>query len=219
MVLIFDLDNTLYDEASFVRSGFLAVAEHLSSVIPINKKNIYCRLLELLELHGRGKTFDMILGEYSLRTKKNIKKCISVYRFHKPNIKLYPDARKVLKNLKDHELYLVTDGNKLVQFSKINALGLKNLFTKMYATGCYGLKAVKPSLYCFEKIKQLEGCKWSEMVYIGDDPSKDFINLNRVGAKTVRVCSGRFAEIKAKHGFEAKYKIENISKFSLDIFI
>jgi putative hydrolase of the HAD superfamily len=219
MVLIFDLDNTLYDEASFVKSGFLAVSDYLAGITLLNRKKIYFRLLELLELHGRGKTFDMFLDEHSLLTKKNIKKCISVYRSHKPNIKLYPKVRNVLKNFSNHKLYLVTDGNKLVQYSKINALGIKSFFIKTFITGFYGVKANKPSLYCFKKIKQLEGCKWSDMVYVGDDPSKDFVNLNKVGAKTVRTFSGRYAKIKVKNAFEAKFKIENISKFSLDIFI
>lgn len=219
MVLIFDLDDTLYDETAFVKSGFLAVANYLSEIIPLNRKKIYLRLLELLESNGRGKTFNLFLNEHSLSTKKNIKKCISIYRSHQPNIKLYPQARNVLKKFSNYKLYLVTDGNKFVQYSKINALGIKSLFAKMFVTNFYGVKANKPSLYCFEKIKQLERCKWSEMVYVGDDPGKDFVNLNKVGVKTVRTLSGRHARIKAKKGFEAKYKIKNISKFSLDIFV
>ena len=30
------------------------------------------------------------------------------------------------------------------------------------------------------------------MVYVGDDPNKDFVNLNPLGMKTVRVLTGRF---------------------------
>jgi putative hydrolase of the HAD superfamily len=38
MVLIFDLDDTLYDEMSYVKSGFNAVAFHLSYLFKIKKK-------------------------------------------------------------------------------------------------------------------------------------------------------------------------------------
>jgi hypothetical protein len=44
-------------------------------------------------------------------------------------------------------------------------------------------------------------------MYVGDDPSKDFVNLNRVGAKTVRVLTGQYSERIASPGFDGQYCI------------
>lgn len=218
MVIIFDLDDTLYNEYTFVKSGFKIVADYISSITFVDSRKIYLRMLKLLKVHGRGKVFDMILNEYSIATKKNVKKCLSIYRGHKPNIKLYPKVLNIIKKLSSYNLYLVTDGNKLVQTSKIRALGIQDLFIKLFITGYFGKKATKPSLYCFEKIKVKEKCSWPDLVYIGDDPNKDFVNLNKLGVKTVRVHSGRYAHVKSIHGYNAKYNIESISNFSLNIF-
>jgi putative hydrolase of the HAD superfamily len=64
----------------------------------------------------------------------------------------------------------------------------------------------------------MEKCNWSDLVYVGDDPSKDFINLNKLSVKTVRVCSGLHACVKAKKGYDARYRIGNIGDFSTKIF-
>ena len=41
------------------------------------------------------------------------------------------------------------------------------------------------------------GSVWEELVYIGDNPAKDFVNLNGVGAKTIRVLIGMHADMHA----------------------
>ncbi|MGD1003088.1 MAG: HAD family hydrolase [Minisyncoccia bacterium] len=218
MVLIFDLDDTLYDENAFVKSGFKAVARYVSGVTGISEKKLYLRELRLLALYGRGKIFNTLLEEHSVLTHKNVRKCLSIYRKHRPNIALYPGVRDLLKELSCYSrLYLVTEGNTLVQTAKIRALGIRHFFNKIYITNRYGPKAAKPALYCFEKIKRLEKCNWSDVVYIGDDPNKDFVALNRVGACTVRVHSGRFATTKAKQFHGARYNIKDIGKFTTSI--
>jgi putative hydrolase of the HAD superfamily len=174
-------------------------------------------MLRLLAFYGRGKVFDMLLKENSAFTQKNVRKCLSVYRMHRPDIAPYPNVKNLLKRLsRRNRLYLVTEGNTLVQTAKIRALGIKHFFNKIYITNRYGIKAAKPALYCFLKIKKLEKCDWSDMVYVGDDPSKDFIALNKVGVHTVRVHSGRYAAVKAKQFHGARYNIKNISKFRTD---
>ena len=59
-------------------------------------------------------------------------------------------------------------------------------------------------------IKKKEKCDWKDLIYIGDNPEKDFINLNIKGATTIRVLTGAHSKKKAKKGYDAKYKIKNI---------
>ena len=50
------------------------------------------------------------------------------------------------------------------------------------------------------------------MVYVGDNPAKDFINLNKLGMPTVRVLTGVHASAAAQPGFDAKYTISKLTE-------
>ena len=126
---------------------------------------------------------------------------------------IFNSLRKIRKK---YSLYLVTDGNKIVQKNKVEALGIKNIFKKIFITHRFGLKNAKPSLYCFEIIKKIEECTWSDMIYIGDNPHKDFVNLNKVGAETARILNGSFKKYKAKRGYDAKKTYKNIKDFLIN---
>jgi putative hydrolase of the HAD superfamily len=142
-----------------------------------------------------------------------VKKCIKRYRAHPPKIILGRGARNLLISLRAHRLYLVTDGNKLVQARKIAALGLEPFFRRIFITHRYGVANAKPSLYCFERIKELEQCAWEDIMYVGDNPAKDFVNLNKVGAHTVRVLTGSYKDVQARPGYEARFVIPSLTSF------
>ena len=84
-----------------------------------------------LNKYGRGRVFDDLLKSKNLYSKRYVKACVSIYRLHKPNIKLSQEAAGFLRIWKGN-IYLVTDGNKLVQKNKVNALSLSNYFKKFY---------------------------------------------------------------------------------------
>ena len=48
------------------------------------------------------------------------------------------------------------------------------------------------------------------MLYIGDNPAKDFVNLNKLGMHTVRVLTGVHKDVTAEEHYEAKQKITDI---------
>lgn len=212
MVLVFDLDDTLYEEKTFVYSGFTEVANWISFMSNGKTTEILNFMLDDLSINGRGKIFNNVLERYFIKTKRNIRKCISIYRMHKPDIKLDFEVLNLLIELrKEFKLYIVTDGNKLVQNNKIKSLNLEKYVDKGFITHRYGLAASKPSLKCFEIIKHMENIDWQDLVYIGDNPNKDFVNLNKVNAITIRVLQGDFASVKAAQGFDAKYNIDMLT--------
>ncbi len=212
MILVFDLDDTLYDEKQFVYSGFLEVANWISEMSKTSSNIIYESMVKDLSVNGRGEVFNNALKIYFHKTKKNIKKCISIYRLHKPRISLEKDVVNLLIELgKTYELYIVTDGNKIVQNNKIKSLDVEKFIKKAFITYRYGLKASKPSLKCFEIIKNIEKINWQELVYIGDNPNKDFVNLNKVDAITIRVLQGDYANIEVTNEYDAKFKIDKLT--------
>ena len=215
MIIIFDMDDTLYDESTYVMSSMDAVGKYLSVKYAFKKEILYKDLILELETNGRGKVFDVVLKKYKIYSKKEVLKCIGVYRRNIPKIELFNEAIMALRRLPDLPKYVVTDGNKFVQSIKANALGLDKYFKKVILTHRYGVKHAKPSSYCFSIIKDIENCKWSDLVYIGDDPNKDFVQLNLLGVKTIRVHTGRFFKQKAKEGFDAIYHINDLSELNL----
>ena len=216
MILVFDLDDTLYDEKQFVYSGFLEVANWISEMSKTSSNIIYESMVKDLSMNGRGEVFNNALKIYFHKTKKNIKRCISIYRLHKPRISLEKDVLELLIELgKTYKLYIVTDGNKIVQNNKIKYLGVEKYIKKAFITYRYGLTASKPSLKCFEIIKNIEKINWQELVYIGDNPNKDFVNLNKVNAITIRVLQGDYANIEVTNEYDAKFKIDKLTDLKM----
>ena len=73
-VIVFDLDDTLYDEIEYVKSCFKEVSNYFSYKFKIDKNLIYNYMIQDLETNGRGKIFDNMLENFKIYSKENIKK-------------------------------------------------------------------------------------------------------------------------------------------------
>ena len=60
-----------------------------------------------------------------------------------------------------------------------------------------------------ETVKKIEKCSFSQMMYIGDNPKKYFVNCNKAGTLTIRLLRGEFKTLSVARNFDAKYKIKN----------
>jgi putative hydrolase of the HAD superfamily len=210
VIVAFDLDDTLYPEETFVRSGFRAVARVLHERWGVAEQRAFDLMWESLQDHGRGKQFDDAVEALGLRGQQSVSQLVKVYRHHVPAISLPPRSRAVLEALRPRPLYVVTDGHKLVQQGKIDALGLAPYLRHAYLTHRYGVQHRKPSVHVFELMMRRERCGPSEILYVGDDPSKDFRNLRPLGVRTVRVSTGRFAEMVVPAEEDAELTVETI---------
>lgn len=215
-VVVFDLDDTLYDEITYVKSGFRAVAMYLKKRFDFPTGESIKSMISTLESEGRGQVFDRLLHHYEKYSKATVRECLQVYRCHKPQIQLYEDATRSLELLQEMgaPLYIVTDGNKWVQYRKLIALGLYDhpAIKKCYISRRFGTKNEKPSPYCFMQICAKENVKPSDVVYIGDNPNKDFVGIKPLGFKTVRILRGGFAAIQKSNEFEADMTIRTLDE-------
>ena len=194
-----------------MESGFLAVALMLEQRFGWPAKESHTYLLKTLATEGRGIVFNRLLAAKDALNYSRIRDCVHTYRNHRPIIQLNPIACNVLANLNVRP-YLVTDGHKVVQQKKVEALGLESQFKKIYITHRYGIKNAKPSTHCFELIKKREKCEWGDMFYVADNPAKDFVNLNPLGVHTIRVATGEHSKAIAQAGFEAMYEINTLEQ-------
>jgi putative hydrolase of the HAD superfamily len=209
MILIFDLDDTLYSEESYAVSGYKAVSKYIFLTYGVPENESLDILLKALENGQRTDAFQILLASKEL-PRDALSRCIASYRKHVPEIHLNIEAKRVLAKYSGIHKYLVTDGNKIVQSNKVRALKLDQIMERCFITHAYGLNASKPSTYCFQKIKEIEGVDWADLVYVGDDPRKDFVNLKPLGVTTIRVLTGRHAQLNVPEKFDAEYRISSI---------
>lgn len=215
MILVFDLDNTLYDELTYVESGFHAVARFLTKEKKLPEKKLFYDLQKRFAF-GRGTIFNDVLKQYDIYSQILVKRCVSVYHQHKPDIKLYKDSDACLKRFSKTPMYIVTDGNKIVQANKIEALGLNKRVKKVFITHRFGVNHAKPSPYCFFKICEIEKTNPGNVIYIGDNPSKDFVGIKPLGFKTIRILRGYHANESMAGKFEAHSNITSLNQITFD---
>ena len=165
--VIFDLDDTLYSEKEYVRSGLMAVAEYLGD------KEYAARMWDFFSM--KKPPIDEILRELGREEEKD--EVLKVYRHHMPYIQLYKGVAAMLQWLKDQGIKtgIITDGRPEGQRAKIHALGLNDLVDDIIITDeLGGTQFRKPCDIAF-RIMQM---KWrippQSILYIGDNPSKDY---------------------------------------------
>jgi putative hydrolase of the HAD superfamily len=214
MVLVFDMDDTLYEEAAYVRSGFMAVAESLSPTLGKSAKLLAGEMMELFQQLGRGKVFDSLLGRYGKVSRRLVQQCVSCYRLHEPEIQLHQAGSNCLHRFRHLPLYVVTDGNKKAQAAKVRALDLESKVEKVFITHRYGLRHAKPSPHCFRIIQKLERVPASRILYVGDNPAKDFVGIRPHGFRTLRVLTGPHSMAKARPGHDAEFHVNSLNELT-----
>jgi putative hydrolase of the HAD superfamily len=197
--VVFDLDDTLYDEIEYCKSGFAAVAEFLAnraeftSVNPTTIQAEMGRIAEALweqfSTGNRTKTFNAALDKLDISyDDKLILELIEVYRQHKPTITLPPDSRDILCELsKKYKLALLTDGFLPGQQLKVQALGIEQYFKSIVYTEQLGRECWKPSPVGFENIIRTLATRPENTVYVADNEKKDFIAPNKLGFVTIQI--------------------------------
>jgi len=210
--ILFDLDDTLYDEMQFVKGGFKAVSLYISKNNNTEQKVVYKLLLDMLEEQGRGKIFDILLKKLGLYNKKIIPKLVEIYRTHKPNLFLYSEVSNVLSTLKQqgYKLGIITDGNVEVQRNKVKALKIKDFFDCMIFSDEYGIEKQKPNPLPYQIAMEKLEASANKTVYIGDNSYKDFITAKKLGIFTIRIMRGQYKNIKLRKEYESDCQIQNL---------
>ncbi len=100
-VLLFDIDDTLYEEKQFIKSGFIKVAEFIEDKFKINKKDFYRILTDIFNRGSRENIFNLALKRANVAYEENIiHSMVKIYREHNPNIRLDKDVKSLLRKFK-----------------------------------------------------------------------------------------------------------------------
>ena len=179
--VVFDLDDTLYSEKEYVKSGYAAVASILPYVENAKEK--------LWEAFVQGKpAIDHLLHSEEIYSEEVKQKCLDIYRYHQPTIHLYDEVIDIFAQLrkKDLRIAILTDGRPEGQRAKIKALGLEELVDCFIITDeLGGVGYRKPNQTAFVKMKETLNVEFEKMCYIGDNIDKDFIAPDLLGIRSI----------------------------------
>lgn len=185
-LIIIDLDDTLYPEINFTYSGFRSVSDYLSNKHNLNSKDLFNFLQKSFANGARGNNFNLLLEKFNI--KEDLNYLINLFRKHKPQISLYPDAKKILDylKLKPILLVLITDGYPVTQKNKIDALDIRDYFDKIIVNDISKGRDKSDQKIYIDLINKM-GINFSDITFIGDNPKKDFKAPSKLGIQSVRI--------------------------------
>ncbi len=186
-LVVLDIDDTLYLERDYVRSGFAAVGVWARDELGVD--DLGDRAWAAFEAGVRRTIFDEALAGAGVEaTDDLVLRLVEVYRSHAPTIELLIDAREWLDGLAPHlALAVVTDGPLASQQAKAEALLLSRWADLIVFTETLGPGRGKPHPAAFEQLEREVGLAGHRCAYVADNPAKDFVAPHRLGWRTVRV--------------------------------
>lgn len=173
--VIFDLDDTLYSEKEYVRSGYKAVSEYLGGKYEE----------KLWSYFEEGKpAIDEMLKEIGREVEKA--EVLKVYRSHKPDIHPYSGVAEMIAELKAKgiKVGIITDGRPEGQRNKLDALGL-DVDDVIITDELGGIQFRKPCDIAFRIMATRWRLNPADVVYVGDNPAKDFQALQQLGMRSL----------------------------------
>jgi len=186
--LIFDLDDTLYPERQFIRSGYHAVATEVTRRFGLPRRAALATMMRALRHGNRGQAFQTLCREHDLPL-TIAQELVEFLRAHVPTLRLPASSAEALAaaRARGWRLGVLTNGIPAVQARKAEALGLDALVdTIVYAHGC-GTGLGKPAREAFETVLAQLGSLPSDGVFVGDDPLCDIEGARLAGLRTVQV--------------------------------
>jgi len=176
--VVFDLDDTLYSEKNYVRSGYRKIAQNYPDIENAEEK------LWNSFLKGE-KAIDKVFDETRLDEKEK-KNALNIYREHMPMIELYAGVSEMLIRIKNKgkKIGIITDGRPDGQKNKIKALKL-DVDQVIITDELGGIQYRKPNKKAFELMQNRWKIAFNKMVYIGDNISKDFSAPKELGMNVI----------------------------------
>ena len=127
--LIFDLDNTIYDENSFLEQSYRNISNEINCISGHLENEMFDYLWSEYLIKGRDELFDKFIKEFSLTKLADTELILSIMRSKGSKLIMFnyfAEFLSEISNLGKYKFFIITNGNKQQQSSKISHLGLFN---------------------------------------------------------------------------------------------
>lgn len=209
-LLISDLDDTLYDWTSFFVPAFYAMADKIALMTGIEEavlideyRAAHQRLGSVeypyatLELPSIRAHFGAMSAE---EMKTELRPAFNVFNaMRDSHLKLFPGVEEMLKALSEMGITLIayTESSKENGFYRLQRLGIEPYFKHVYtfespfvsthavSEKVRTVQTKKPDVAVIERICTGEGYDKSEVMYLGDNLTKDMYMAKLAGVRAV----------------------------------
>lgn len=208
-VIVFDLDDTLYNEMEYLRSAYMEIAKNMDAT---HWQQLFARMYSLFR--SKKDVFDYVSEAYGAE-KLHL---LETYRTHTPTLHLFNGVRETIDRIKikKGKIVILTDGRSNSQRAKLKALGITDLMDKIVISGEIGTE--KPDEKNYRIIEEV--FPDHSYLYMADNLRKDFIAPNKLGWRTVGLIDNGlnmhfdghayFDETHSPQGFVTSFKEINI---------
>lgn len=171
-VVVFDLDDTLYPERLYLRSGIRHVCDRLEKLTGIS----HHAAVEAAVAAGERDWISLVCTWAGMPEEAK-EALLWMYRLHEPDIWLEPEVLGTVEYFREHAsaVLILTDGRSVTQRIKLSALGVGDI--PAYISQDYG--GDKPDLRRFCLIEEMYPA--DAYVYVADNPAKDFQACHALG--------------------------------------
>lgn len=189
----FDLDDTLYPQSDWLHGAWAAVAARAAHD-GVDEQAMR-RALEEITSEGsdQGRIIDRALERVGA-PRVPVGPLVEAFRRYDAHaLEPFPGVRTGLTRLAAHvPLGLVSDGDPMIQRSKLRALGLVDAFHVIVWSDDHGRRHRKPDPLPFRRAVDLLGVDAAATVYVGDRPEKDVAGATAAGLVAIRVRTGEW---------------------------
>ena len=186
-VIIFDLDNTLYDESVYLFSAYNDIGKFIEKQVGGYSGEYVSFLVTSFKKYGHHGLFDMLLSHFGFKTKIEMNDLLFLLRHTKVVLKVYDEMKMVLEYLLNRKckVYILTNGNREQQQNKIESLDIQEILSKIEVI--YANEYVpKPSACCIDKIV-IENEVEKESVIMCGDSEVDYLAAKNAGIDFINV--------------------------------
>jgi putative hydrolase of the HAD superfamily len=169
--VLFDLDNTIYDEKIYLQAAYWAIAQHIHLEYDHEPILVYQFLIRTLEQEGRTGLLDKLCENIGLPNSEiqlllNLLRTVDIQPLIEPFEYFIPLIRNLLNA--QIQVAVITNGNTIQQTNKIKSINWQGLDATLIFI-LANASAPKPNTASFSALKKQINLK--EAIYIGDSAS------------------------------------------------
>jgi len=210
-LIVVDLDDTMFLERDYAKSGFNAVGSLVRD--EFGESGFSDHAWDLFMSGARGNIFNEALRALEIPFDPNlVVRLVEVYRSHTPEIHLASDASRAIRLLSDKMIGVVSDGPLNSQAAKAHALDAPKWASHIILTESLGVGFSKPHPLAFETLQERSMASPGGIVYIADNPMKDFVSPRALGWKTVRISRPLGLHRDVPSGDDVDFEVESFDE-------
>lgn len=171
--IIFDLDNTLFDQRDYDIGAFEDIENNLLKLTQLPLVGLADFLFKLKNSKGANYRFlfNDALKEFKL-SEQYLKVMLELYYQHDGRyITAVNSLLPLLDVLKNKSIFIVTNGPSKVQNKKIEKLGLSKIVAEIIICDPFQSEKLKPNKYAYEQLRKKHTLR--NTIMVGDSLTTD----------------------------------------------